>query len=138
MTSDPATISEVSAMRTYDVLNLGGGVQSSRILLGACRGELPLFDAAVFADTRWEPKAVYQNIDFLRGECERPAVREVLAAFGWTSTNAATCHLDALVRKGYLLHEPGVAHAYRLAGVRCVIEESEAGRRLRETMGGQT
>lgn len=70
------------ADRVYNVLNLGGGVQSSRILLGACRGELPAFDAAIFADTQWEPKAVYGNIDFLRGECEKSGIPLVVTGVG--------------------------------------------------------
>lgn len=68
-----------------------------------------------------------------------PAIHEVRDAFGWTSNNAAVGHFTALIRKGYLIHEPGVAHAYRLAGVRCVIDENEAaGRRLREAIDGDT
>ena len=38
------------------MLSLGAGVQSSTLLLMAREGELEL-DAAVFADTRWEPAA---------------------------------------------------------------------------------
>lgn len=49
----------------YRVLNLGAGIQSSRILLGACLGELPKFDAVIFSDTGWEPKAVYDHLAWL-------------------------------------------------------------------------
>lgn len=69
-------------MRIYNVLNLGAGWQSSRILLGACRGELPKFDAAIFADTQWEPAAVYQNVEFLRGEAERAGIPFVVSTAG--------------------------------------------------------
>lgn len=31
----------------------------------ACRGELPKFDHAIFADIGWEPKAVYKWLEFL-------------------------------------------------------------------------
>ena len=41
------------------VLSLGAGVQSSVVLLMSCKGELPKLDAAVFADTGWEPAAVH-------------------------------------------------------------------------------
>lgn len=58
----------------YNVLNLGAGVQSSRILLGSCRGELPKFDAVVFADTQAEPKAVYQNLSFLKDEATKVGI----------------------------------------------------------------
>lgn len=41
--------------RLLKVLSLGAGVQSSALLLMSCRGVLPRIDAAVFADTRFEP-----------------------------------------------------------------------------------
>lgn len=41
------------------VLALGAGVQSSTLLLMACEGELEALDVAIFADTGWEPPAVY-------------------------------------------------------------------------------
>ena len=44
-------------------LSLGAGVQSYTMPLAA-RGEIPAFDA-VFADTGWEPRAVYWHL--LRG-----------------------------------------------------------------------
>lgn len=47
------------------VLNLGAGVQSSAVLLMSCAGQLPKFDCAVFADTGWEPKAVYRYLWWL-------------------------------------------------------------------------
>lgn len=52
------------------VLSLGAGVQSSTLLLMACRGELEL-DAAIFADTGWEPAAVYEYLDWLRAEANK-------------------------------------------------------------------
>jgi 3'-phosphoadenosine 5'-phosphosulfate sulfotransferase (PAPS reductase)/FAD synthetase len=47
-------------------LSLGAGVQSSTVLLLACEGVIPTFDHALFADTGWEPKAVYENLARLR------------------------------------------------------------------------
>jgi hypothetical protein len=46
-------------------LSLGAGVQSTAIYLLACEGVLPRFDAAIFADTGWEPRAVYDHLDRL-------------------------------------------------------------------------
>jgi hypothetical protein len=46
------------------ILSLGAGVQSSTLLLMACEGELQI-DAAIFADTGWEPVGVYQHLDWL-------------------------------------------------------------------------
>lgn len=47
-------------------LSLGAGVQSTTVLLLACEGVIPTFDYALFADTGWEPKAVYENLARLR------------------------------------------------------------------------
>jgi hypothetical protein len=44
------------------LLSLGAGVQSTTLLLLACHGEIPLFDHALFADTGWEPRAVYKQL----------------------------------------------------------------------------
>ncbi|MET8147834.1 hypothetical protein ACIBSW_24765 [Actinoplanes sp. NPDC049668] len=44
------------------ILSLGAGVQSSALLLLAVQGNIPPFDAAVFADTGWEPAVVYSHL----------------------------------------------------------------------------
>jgi hypothetical protein len=41
-------------------------VQSTTVLLLACEGLIPMFDAALFADTGWEPRAVYDQLDRVR------------------------------------------------------------------------
>lgn len=50
---------------TLRVLSLGAGVQSTAILLLACENSVMKFDAAIFADTGWEPKQVYDHLDRL-------------------------------------------------------------------------
>ncbi|MFF3730427.1 hypothetical protein ACFYXM_08940 [Streptomyces sp. NPDC002476] len=55
------------------VLSLGAGVQSTTLLLLAAEGRLPGLDAAVFADTGWEPAAVYTHLDRLEREVAQPA-----------------------------------------------------------------
>ncbi|GAB3000662.1 adenine nucleotide alpha hydrolase family protein [Amycolatopsis echigonensis] len=47
-------------------LSLGAGVQSLSVFLLACEGRIPRFDAALFADTGWEPKQVYAQLDIAR------------------------------------------------------------------------
>lgn len=44
------------------VLSLGAGVQSTTVLLMSLYGELPPLDYAIFADTGWEPAAVYDHL----------------------------------------------------------------------------
>jgi hypothetical protein len=49
------------------VLSLGAGVQSTTLALMATHGEIgPMPDCAIFADTGWEPKAVYEHLAWLR------------------------------------------------------------------------
>ncbi|WP_041699176.1 hypothetical protein [Allorhizobium ampelinum] len=48
------------------VLSLGAGVQSTTLALMAAHGEIgPMPDCAIFADTGWEPKAVYEHLEWL-------------------------------------------------------------------------
>lgn len=56
------------------VLSLGAGVQSTVLALLACDGTLPGLDAAVFADTGWEPPAVYEQVDRLAAELARVGI----------------------------------------------------------------
>ena len=56
------------------ILSLGAGVQSSTVLLMSCRGELPKIDCAIFADTGWEPSAVYTHLDWLEGESGKAGI----------------------------------------------------------------
>jgi len=59
-------------------LSLGAGVQSSTILLMACKGELPKPDLAIFADTGWESQKTYQHLEWLEKEAKQygiPVIR---------------------------------------------------------------
>jgi len=58
------------------IISLGAGVQSTTMLLMACRGELePMPDVAIFADTGWEPAAVYEHLEWLESESTIPIER---------------------------------------------------------------
>ncbi|WP_106754628.1 MULTISPECIES: hypothetical protein [Pannonibacter] len=47
-------------------LSLGAGVQSTTLALLAAHGEIgPMPDCAIFANTGWEPKAVYEHLAWL-------------------------------------------------------------------------
>lgn len=47
-------------------LSVGAGVQSTTMALLAAHGEIgPMPDCAIFADTGWEPSAVYDHLDWL-------------------------------------------------------------------------
>ena len=58
-------------------LSLGGGVQSTVLAFLLDRGLLPGYpkpDLAVFADTQWEPRPVYDSIEWLKAELSYPVV----------------------------------------------------------------
>ncbi|MDA2809883.1 hypothetical protein O4J56_04470 [Nocardiopsis sp. RSe5-2] len=56
-----------SAPPKLRLLSLGAGVQSSALLLLSAQGAIPRFDYALFADTGWEPAAVYRHLERLEG-----------------------------------------------------------------------
>lgn len=57
------------------VLSLGAGVQSSTLALMIARGDLPPVDCAIFSDTGWEPRAVYEWLDWLEQQLPFPIHR---------------------------------------------------------------
>lgn len=56
-----------------NILSLGAGVQSTTLLMLSAAGDLPKLDAAIFADTGWEPAAVYEHLVRLDREVAQPA-----------------------------------------------------------------
>lgn len=55
------------------ILSLGAGVQSSTMALTAAEGWIkPMPDCAIFADTGWEPAAVYRHLDWLMPQLPFP------------------------------------------------------------------
>lgn len=62
--------------RVLRVLSLGAGVQSTTLALMAAHGEItPMPDCAIFADTGWEPRAVYKHLDRLEALLPFPVYR---------------------------------------------------------------
>ena len=73
-------VSDRKRLRNRDpcrVLSLGAGVQSSCLALLAERGEYGLTkpDFAIFADTGWEPPAVYRHLNWLESQLSFEVVR---------------------------------------------------------------
>jgi hypothetical protein len=59
-----------------NIISLGAGVQSSTIALMAAKGEItPMPDAAIFSDTGWEPKAVYEWLEWLEKQLPFPVYK---------------------------------------------------------------
>jgi len=63
----------VSDMSEYPlkVLSLGAGVQSTTLLLMMLHGEIPMANHVIFADTGWEPKKVYEHLEWLKTLMEK-------------------------------------------------------------------
>lgn len=58
------------------VISLGAGVQSSTMALMAKHGEItPMPECAIFADTQWEPRAVYEWLEWLEKQLPFPVYR---------------------------------------------------------------
>jgi hypothetical protein len=63
------------------VLSLGAGVQSTTLALMAAHGEIgPMPDCAIFADTGWEPNAVYKHLAWLKSPNVLPFPVHVISA----------------------------------------------------------
>ena len=62
--------------KQLNIISLGAGVQSSTMALMAAHGEItPMPDCAIFADTQWEPKAVYTHLNWLEMQLPFPVYR---------------------------------------------------------------
>jgi len=75
------------------ILSLGAGVQSSTILLMACKGELPKPDAAIFADTGWETMATYQHLEWLKVEAGKHGIPVIVVGLGNIRDLAINSHV---------------------------------------------
>lgn len=62
------------------VLSLGAGVQSTTVALLAAHGAIDLPECAIFADTGWEPRAVYDHLRWLRSPNVLPFPVHVVSA----------------------------------------------------------
>lgn len=63
-------------MDKLTIISLGAGVQSTTMALMATKGEItPMPDCAIFADTQWEPRHVYEHLNWLEGVLPFPVYR---------------------------------------------------------------
>jgi repressor LexA len=74
---------------------------------------------AIWLDVNELTQIQRQVFEFVRDKLasgdSAPTVREIAAKFGWSSKRAAECHIEALVRKGWLTSQPGKARSLRPA-----------------------
>ena len=81
---------EPAAGPRIHVLSLGAGPQSTALLLLACEGRIPRFDAAIFADPGWQHEALYQRVDQLK----RLAAKVGIPLYRVTAGNVRADALD--------------------------------------------
>jgi len=119
------------------VLSLGAGVQSTTLALMAAHGVIgPMPDCAVFADTGWEPAAVYDHLSWLTSSNVLPFpvhivsagnIRESLlsAAHGqrWASIPAFTRTLDRRGRASIGMMRRQCTSEYKIAPIRRKVRE---------------
>ncbi|MGW5646203.1 hypothetical protein ACWEV3_40340 [Saccharopolyspora sp. NPDC003752] len=63
-------------------------MQSTAVLLLACEGAIPRFDYALFADTGWDPRAVYANLKHIRAHARRFGIPVRTVSAGNIKTDA--------------------------------------------------
>jgi hypothetical protein len=56
------------------ILSLGAGVQSTTLLLMACKGIIEKPNLAIFADTGWESQATYMHLEWLKIEAGKHGI----------------------------------------------------------------
>ena len=64
------------------VMSNGSGVQSTTIILLAIEGKIPKPDLAIFADTGWEPRAIYDHLCRLEGVARVAGIETVRVSSG--------------------------------------------------------
>lgn len=87
-------------MKTFTVLSLWAGVQSSTLLLLACQGQLEKPDAAIFADTGWEPQGVYEHLWWLAEQAYTAGISLVVASKGNLREDALRARVRGTLAEG--------------------------------------
>jgi hypothetical protein len=119
------------------ILSLGAGVQSTTMALMAAHGEITPPDCAIFADTGWEPKAVYDHLAWLVKQLPFKVhtvsagnLREDIAAQAAGQRRRFTAVPWFLVsKKGDGMGRRQCTKEYKLTPIR---------RKVRELLGGKT
>lgn len=94
----------VEAQTPLRVLSLGAGVQSSTLLLMAVHGEIHI-DRAIFADTQWEPRAVYDWLEYLMPLAEKAGIPVDVVSAGNIREDAANSKVSAWLPMHILVPE---------------------------------
>jgi hypothetical protein len=113
---------------TLTVISLGAGVQSTTLALMAAAGEItPMPDCAIFADTQWEPRAIYAHLAWLETALPFPVYRVTLGNLKEAVTKGGFSSVPFYTDKG--LGARQCTYQYKLRPLY---------RKVRELLGGKT
>lgn len=102
---------DTAARRRLLFFNIGAGVQSTALALMAALEQIERPDAMVFADTGWEPAAVYDNLAWIERELAQPIdVPLIRVSAGNVRDDALRTDGPYLSLPLHVLH-PGGAHS---------------------------
>lgn len=120
-----------------NLLSLGGGVQSTTLLWMSLGGELPPLDGVIFADTGWEPTAVYAHVKTLKEACEEAGVPFYLVSSGHIRDDALDPDSRFASMPLYVRNPDGSRGMIRR---QCTSEYKikPINRKVRELLGGKT
>jgi hypothetical protein len=76
--------------RPLRFLSLGAGVQSTTLLYMILHGHIEPVDHIIFADTGWEPKAVYSHLETLKNQISRAGIPFHMVSAGNIREDALT------------------------------------------------
>jgi hypothetical protein len=113
---------------TLTVISLGAGVQSTTMALMAAKGEITHTpDCAIFADTQWEPRAVYDHLAWLEDVLPFPVHRVSLGNLKEAVTKGGFSSVPFYTEGG--LGARQCTYQYKLRPLY---------RKVRELLGGKT
>jgi hypothetical protein len=113
---------------TLRIISLGAGVQSTTLALMAMHGEFgPQPDCAIFADTQWEPRAVYAHLDWLGQTLPFPVHRVTQGNLREAVTSGGFSSVPFYTQTG--LGPRQCTYQYKLRPIH---------RKVRELLGGKT
>ncbi len=95
--SEPSNVNDRTRVRNQkilSVLSLGAGVQSTVMALMANEGYdgIPKPDFAIFADTGWEPKSIYEHLDWLKTQLDYEVVHVTAGNIKENTLNGTNPH----------------------------------------------
>ena len=110
-----------------EIISLGAGVQSTTLCLMAMHGFLPMPDCAIFADTGWEPAAVYEHLTWLESVLSFPIYRVSNGNIRNDYTNARFATMPFFLSDGGMLRRQCTS-TYKLEPLRRKAKELGGGR----------